>query len=175
MAPCVVKAHPHSAVSRCSEVWSPAPPPSARTGSGRSGTARTLWREAKWSNPLSVPARRVAFPRLLPCSTCRWLMVPRHASGLLAATPRRPSGLLCVPTHPGNQPELGRSRPGATVDPRRDVTMVDGEAEGLPNDLGLQCCSWHSVGCHFPAGGTRDGTQESPERTWSASEDCSAG
>lgn len=53
-----VKAHPHSAVSRCSEVWSPAPPPSARTVSGRSGTARTLWREAKWSSPPSAPARR---------------------------------------------------------------------------------------------------------------------
>lgn len=151
-----MKAHPHSAGSRCSEVWSPAPPPSVRTGFGRSGTARTLRREAKWSSWPSVPARRGAFPLFLPCSTCRWLMLPQRASDPLAVTPLCPSGLLCVPTLPGNPLELERSPPGATVGPRRDVTTVEGVVEGRPTNPGLQCRSWHSVGCHFPAGGARD-------------------
>lgn len=52
-------AHPHSAESRCFGVWLPALPPSARTGSGLSGTARTLRGETRWSGP---PLR----PRLPP-------------------------------------------------------------------------------------------------------------
>ena len=69
-----VRAHPRSAGSRCFGVWSPAPPPSARTGSGLSGTARTLrgWGERHGAAAVpAVPAASpVGAPRALPCNTC---------------------------------------------------------------------------------------------------------
>lgn len=165
--PGVVQAHPHSAVSRCSEVWSPALPPSVRTGSGHSGTARTLGREARWSSrpppPPSPPRRHpVGAPAhsSLPCSTWRWLMAP--CVGSTRRDPLAPGGLLCVPTLRGNRPEPERSRPLATVGPGRDVTttiegrqieaLVPGDSCRVPSGVtslltgcGTQVFAWRTL------------------------------
>lgn len=127
--PGVVQAHPHSAVSRCSEVWSPALPPSVRTGSGHSGTSRTLGREARWSNRAPPPRRHpvgATAHSSLPCSTWRWLMAPR-VGFTLRATLWPLADCFCVPKLRGNRPEPERRRPLATVGPGRDVTtMIEG-------------------------------------------------
>lgn len=114
-APLVVQAHLHSAVSRCSEVWSLAPPPSARIGSGHSGTARTLRRQRQGgaagpqSHPVEAPVHGS-----LPCSTCRWLMAPRM--GFALHDPSAPCGTaLCIhapgqPTGNGTQPSRGNGK-----------------------------------------------------------------
>lgn len=130
-----VKAHPHSAVSQCCEVWSPAPPPSARTGSGRSGTARTLWTEAKWSSPPSAPARRTG--RLPTAPTLQHLPLAHGAAACVGSSRRDPSTSLgtALCTHTlGQQARTGtKPSPPATVGPCRDVTVVAGVAEGGPD------------------------------------------
>lgn len=126
-----MKAHPHSAVSRCSGVWSPAPPPSAQTGSGRSGTARTLAAPAAGS--WCRGACRVRSPR--PLNVPRDCSVYPHS---WATSRNRNAAVL-----------------SQQLSPRHDITMVDGVVEGRPDKLGLQCCSRQSVGCHFPVGGAQ--------------------
>lgn len=124
--PGVVQAHPHSAVSRCSEVWSPALLPSVRTGSGHSGTSRTLGREARWSNrpPGAIPSGRPpTAPYLAAPGAGSW----RRVWGSHSATLWPPADCFCVPKLRGNRPEPERRRPLATVGPGRDVTtMIEG-------------------------------------------------
>lgn len=83
---------------------------------------------------MEPPARR-AIPSGRP-PTAPYLAAPAAGSWLrawspLSATPRPPTGLLCVPRLRGNRPEPERSRLVATVGPGRDVTtMIEGAAEG---------------------------------------------
>lgn len=129
-------AHPRSAASRCFGVWSPAPPPSARTGSGLSGTARTL--RGGWGGgrhgaaggptvpagaPRRQPRRGAPGPHLAAPASDSWRQARRRrsrwaAEGATAATTRPPTGagLLCVlaspgqPTGTGTRPSRGDGR-----------------------------------------------------------------
>lgn len=155
--PGVVQAHPHSAVSRCSEVWSPALPPSVRTGSGHSGTARTLGREARWSSrpppiPTSAPSRRGARPQLptlqhlaLAHGAVRGVHSPRPLGPRLTALCTHAPG---QPTGTGTQPSLGNCRARAWRHNHDRRT-----ADRSPGTRGLTS---RSVWCHFPADWVRD-------------------
>lgn len=145
-----VRAHPHSVASRCFGVWSPAPPPSARTGSGLSGTARTLRRRdtveqaarcprGSGRQPVGAPAAPGLTLQHLPLThgagsspTATSSAAMRPVSSRPARTPRgRPRRRLSLrrepflsvyPRLPGNRPEPERYRLAATARPGRDVT-----------------------------------------------------
>lgn len=139
-----MQAHLRSAASRCFGVWSPAPPPSARIASGLSGTARTLRRETRWSRPVTRASNAPECPPALviPCSTCRWLMVKlvrqaqqvrrlqdlRH---LPDCTKIRSSVCICLQ---GNRP-----KPDATASRGRDVTARVSEADTFEYCLAPVC------------------------------------
>lgn len=130
-------AHPHSAESRCFGVWLPALPPSARTGSGLSGTARTLRGETRWSGPprrTPLPPPAVGAPA--PGPTLQHLPL---AHGDCGSAPATSSGVTCLirrrddrsghsglgpepfvsvyPRLRGNRPEPERGRLVATTSP----------------------------------------------------------
>lgn len=97
------RAHPRSAGSRCSGVWSPAPPPSARTGFGLSGTARTLRGETRWRSCSVTPWLPPAAGGSRPSP---YLAAPASDSWCLKLSAGRSSG-------PPGSPAAGLRVPGA--------------------------------------------------------------
>lgn len=145
------RAHPRSAGSRCFGVWSPALPPSARTGSGLSGTARTLQGHTVERGAPRYPApaasrrgaRRQPYLAAPASDSWRPQLSARHKLQDDPVSPlglRRQTVLSVYPRLPGNRPEPERNSLTATVSPGRDVTGSGSRAREDDRPRGNPAC-----------------------------------